>query len=38
MEGRGVRTGRSLLHSSVQAPDGTRKFLLQVPLSLNPKS
>jgi len=26
---RGVRTGRSLLHSSVGAKDGTRKFLLQ---------
>ncbi|GAX81702.1 hypothetical protein CEUSTIGMA_g9130.t1 [Chlamydomonas eustigma] len=25
----GVRTGRSIIHHSVEAPDGTRKFLLQ---------
>lgn len=32
MEERGVRTGRSVVHSSVKANDGTRKFLLQVSL------
>ncbi len=26
----GVRTGRSIIHHSVSAPDGTRKFLLQL--------
>ena len=26
----GVRTGRSVLHHSVSAADGTRKFLLQL--------
>lgn len=26
----GIRTGRSVLHHSVEAPDGTRKFLLQL--------
>jgi 23S rRNA (adenine2503-C2)-methyltransferase len=26
----GVRTGRSILHKSVSAPDGTQKFLLQL--------
>lgn len=30
LSARGVRTGRSLLHHSVEAADGTRKFLLQV--------
>lgn len=30
LKARGLRTGRSLLHSTVTAPDGTRKFLLQL--------
>jgi len=29
-ETRGVRTGRSLVHHEVAAPDGTRKYLLQL--------
>ncbi len=36
LRARGVRSGRSIEHSRVASPDGTVKFLLQVPAHVPP--